>query len=127
MYTREKKLQYIFIKYTVQHDSDSTATIIRGIHLDITDRKELENELLTSNREQEENKKLLSSVVDNSTALIYIKDMEGKYVLINKGLKNALHFDETEIIGKTDFELYTKDQAEVIRINDRKVINTKAA
>jgi PAS domain S-box-containing protein len=45
LYTRNNNLQYFFVKYDVKHNSKGKATVIRGITLDITGRKRLEEEL----------------------------------------------------------------------------------
>ncbi|WP_299976711.1 transporter substrate-binding domain-containing protein [Desulfobacula sp.] len=44
-YTRDKIFQYVFVKFEVQHDSNGETTGFRGILLDITERKKLEEEL----------------------------------------------------------------------------------
>jgi PAS domain S-box-containing protein len=75
----------------------------------------------------EENRQLLTSVIDNSTNLIFMKDLAGKYILANKNLQKVLKFKETEILGKTDYEIHSKNIAEELRINDRKIVESKKA
>ncbi len=73
-----------------------------------------------------ESKKLLNSVLDNSTTVIYAKDLEGRYILINKIFESLFHVKEQWIIGKTDYDLFPKETADAFRVNDLKVIETGA-
>jgi len=85
---------------------------------DITERKRTEEAL-------EENRQLISSVINNSTSYIFMKDLSGKYILTNKKFQELLKFSEEDIIGKTDYDLYPKNIADDLQKNDRIVIKTK--
>ncbi|RMF94951.1 MAG: PAS domain S-box protein, partial [Candidatus Schekmanbacteria bacterium] len=87
---------------------------------DISERKRFEN--IIQEREAQ-----LRAVIDNSPALIFIKDVEGKYLMINSQYEKNFNIKQSEIVGKTDFELFSKETAEKIFENDRKVINEKIA
>src|SRR5439155_21574745 len=52
------------------------------------------------------NQRLLQGIVDNSGAVIYLKDTEGRYLLINRRFEELFHVTQEEIRGKTDFALY---------------------
>ena len=78
--------------------------------LDISDRK----------RSEEENARkelMLRGIIDNNTALISVKDLEGRYMLANESLKGAFDVNGEWLIGKTDWDLDT-DLAAVWREND---------
>jgi PAS domain S-box-containing protein len=87
---------------------------------DVTERQQVEEAL----RQSEER---LQAILDNSTALIYVKDLAGKYLTINAWYGIVFHLDRIEAIGKTDYEIFPKEIADVLRINDRKVLETKTA
>lgn len=69
----------------------------------------------------------LSSIINNSTALISIKDMEGRYDLVNDTFINNIKVNNDNIIGSTDHELFPDSVASLICINDSKVTNTGEA
>jgi diguanylate cyclase (GGDEF)-like protein/PAS domain S-box-containing protein len=90
---------------------------ILGITHDITKRKQTE-EALRESRER------LQAILDNSIASIYVKDIEGRYILVNRHNANQLQLEPEDIQGKTDYELLPREIADPIRANDHKVIVT---
>ena len=55
--------------------------------------------------ETEASQKLLRSIMDATPDWIFVKDLEHRYRLVNKGFANSLHYHPAEIIGKNDLEL----------------------
>ncbi len=86
--------------------------------IDITTLKRLEDELRISEDR-------FRCFMDNSPAIAWIKDAEGRYVFINKAYENRFDVQLKEFSGKTDADLWPKDVAAVFRENDRKVLKTK--
>ena len=62
------------------------------------------------------------SILDNTTAIIYIKDIEGKYELINKQYEKVFNLKEKEILGKNDSVIFNKSIAKQLKLNDLEVI-----
>jgi PAS domain S-box-containing protein len=79
---------------------------------DITEKKKAEEEAKKSEMEKEENQYRLQSILDNSTLIVYIKDLDGRYLLINKKYKELYQLTEEQAIGKTDFDLLSSDEAQ---------------
>ena len=71
-------------------------------------------------------KNQLQEIIDNTTAIIYLKDIQGKYLLINKRYEKLFYINKKEIIGKTDYDIFPKDTAEIFKKHDVEVINTNA-
>jgi PAS domain S-box-containing protein len=69
----------------------------------------------------------LQAILDNSTAVIYLKDREGKFMLINKQFEQLFHIDRNEIIGKTDRDLFPRYMADAFQANDRRVLKEQTA
>lgn len=65
---------------------------------------------------------LLQSIVNNAIAVIYVKDIEGCYLLINRRFEELFHVSREDILGKTDFDIFPKEMAEVFQAFDHKVI-----
>lgn len=72
-----------------------------------------------------ESEHILHALLDNSPAIIYAKDKQGRYLIANKQLATFLNTTIEEIIGKTDFDLFPKDIAKVFQKNDVEVIDTQ--
>ncbi len=64
----------------------------------------------------------LQAVLDNTTAVIYQKDTEGKYQLINSRFEELFGVRRDDFLGKTDFEVFSREQAEAFRANDAHVL-----
>ena len=90
---------------------------------DISEKKEMEEVLRQYEVELVQNQQRLQSILDNTTSLIYIKDLDGRYLLTNKEFKEALKIDD-DIIGKTDFDFTDAEQAQLFKDTDEKVIQT---
>ncbi|MEQ8414357.1 MAG: PAS domain S-box protein [Imperialibacter sp.] len=85
---------------------------------DVTERKATENAL-------KEERKLLKSLIDNIPVNIYIKDLESRKTLVNRLEMEYSGFKkESEVLGKTDFDLYPEESAKVSREEDLEVFNT---
>jgi PAS domain S-box-containing protein len=64
----------------------------------------------------------LQDIVDNTTAVIFVKDLELRYLLVNSEFERRHQVGRDQILGKTDFEILPPKVAESIRANDRRVI-----
>ena len=70
------------------------------------------------------NIELLQQLMDNMTDNIFFKDLESRFILINKSCARWNGFKTPEdAIGKSDFDLFTKEFAEAAR-NDELLIHT---
>jgi PAS domain S-box-containing protein len=92
---------------------------ITGIIRDISDRRQAESAL----RDSEER---FRAIMDNSPALIFIKDLAGRYLQANRQFEIISHLSHEDLVGKTDEEVFPPEQAAVFRGNDRKVLETGA-
>jgi len=60
--------------------------------------------------------------MDNTPALAFIKDTDGRYVFLNRSMIRRFGLGDAEWIGKTDAELFTAATAEQLRENDQVVL-----
>ena len=66
----------------------------------------------------------LQDTFDNSTAVVSVKDLELRYVFVNRAYERRFHVQRDQVRGKTDFEIYPQDVAETVQANDQQVIET---
>jgi PAS domain S-box-containing protein len=64
----------------------------------------------------------LQDIVDNTTAVTFVKDLELHYLLVNREFERLHQVQRDQIRGKTDFELHPPVVAETVRANDQRVI-----
>ena len=70
---------------------------------------------------------MLQAIIDNSPAIIYLKDVEGRYLLTNRRYATFFNIDQEMIIGKTDYDIFPEAVAETFQTNDRTVLETGLA
>jgi PAS domain S-box-containing protein len=85
------------------------------LSLDITERKRAE----TARRESEAR---FNAFMDASPALTWIKDENGRYSYVNKGIADATGVNASEWLGKTQSEVIGGEEADDVRRGDRDVL-----
>lgn len=98
--------------------ASSFNTLADELAKEITEHKRIA-EVLRKNKEQSQ------AILDNTTAVIYLKDTDGRYILINQQFEKLFHVTKEQVVGKTDYDLFPKENADAFRLNDRKVIDTR--
>ena len=64
----------------------------------------------------------LQSVLQYAPALIFIKDLEGRYILANDRLAESHGLSPQQMVGRTDFDLFPAEIAESLREDDHNVV-----
>jgi len=90
---------------------------VLGSAQDITELKRGEDELKKS-------QKRFNLFIDNSPAVIFLKNEDGRYVTVNRSFEALFQVRREDLKGKTDFEFFPPEIAESICINDRSVLET---
>ncbi|XWN37018.1 MAG: PAS domain-containing protein [Balneola sp.] len=113
-----KGLRWVRGRANPELQSDG-AVLSSGFLSDITREKSI-SELNDRLRKQFE------SVLDNVPNLIFVKDLEGKYLMANKAAREFFGLSESEIIGKTDIDLGVPEEtAKEYKEADKRVATTK--
>ena len=94
---------YVTLATVAQRNDDGTVHHFLSTYLDITDKKIYEERI-------EQERIMLRTLIDNIPDSIYIMDSKGRKVISNKSDVELIGAsDETEVIGKTDIDLYPGD------------------
>ncbi|EJC83403.1 PAS domain S-box/diguanylate cyclase (GGDEF) domain-containing protein [Rhizobium leguminosarum bv. trifolii WSM2297] len=96
--------------------ADSTTTLL-ALSRDITERKQAE-EAINSVRMQ------LLSVLQTMPDMVWVKNMDGVYLLCNHAFEQLTGKTESEVVGKTDFDLFAPERAKYFRVTDEEAIET---
>ncbi len=91
-----------------------------GIVLDITDRKEAELA-----RQASEAK--LQAFLNNSPAVIYLKDLDGRYQWVNREFEQVLQMSASSVCGQTDWDFLPTEIAQAIRDHDNQALSSRQA
>ncbi|MBL0882812.1 MAG: PAS domain S-box protein [Chitinophagaceae bacterium] len=92
---------------------------------DITEKKKIELELKESELRRKENQLRLEAILENTTSLIFIKGLDGRYITINKRFKEVMGVTDEMVIGKTDYEFSEKEAGDHYKRLDEEVISTR--
>ena len=142
-----KDISYQFIKKNGEKidillsaiaERDSEGRIVRtlAVSIDVTERKRGEEALKTAKealsryskdleRQVEIRTGEISSILRYTPAVVYIKDVEGRYLLVNSRYEELFKVKNDEVRGKTDYEILPKEVADQFRTNDLKVLSEK--
>jgi PAS domain S-box-containing protein len=91
---------------------------------DITESKLAEKALGKIRAEREEYQFRLQSILDNTPSIVFVKDLEGKYLVINKAFREIMGLADQQVIGKTDFDFDKPEEAARYQKSDKEVIRT---
>src|SRR5262245_8837100 len=90
---------------------------MQGICSDITLRKEAEESL-------QQSYDLLRAVIEGTTDAIFVKDRQGRYLMMNTAGARFLGKTVAEVIGKDDTDLFSAETARAIMEGDRRIMAT---
>jgi PAS domain S-box-containing protein len=89
-----------------------------GISREITELKEMEEQLANE-------RNVLRSVIDNLPDLIFLKDVEGRYLLDNVAHQRWLHAsDASEVLGRTVHDFYPDEIAGEFHADDEEILRS---
>lgn len=97
-------------------DAEGRVTRMAGSLQSVMDRRRADEAVRRSEQ-------LLRSVADHTTAVIYVKDAGGRYLLINRRFEQIFSLTAERIIGRTDHEIFPRDIADAFRANDVEVLS----
>lgn len=85
--------------------------------IDITERRRAEDAL-------RESEKRLSAILDGMDSAVFMNDLEGRLLFINKAFSASFHKSREELYGKTVFDLFPLEVAERLHRGDLTVIES---
>ncbi|MBI4517038.1 MAG: PAS domain-containing protein [Deltaproteobacteria bacterium] len=65
---------------------------------------------------------LLHAIIEGTPDLAYVKDVQGRYIMINSALARLVEKSAGEILGQDDTALFLPEVAAAIMANDRRVL-----
>ncbi|WP_425434762.1 EAL domain-containing protein [Marinospirillum alkaliphilum] len=85
-----------------------------------------QTEQMNQEREVRESRQRLMAIMSNSTTLITLKDLAGRYEFVNAQFEKVFGLKAGDVIGKTDAQLFPGDIAEALRARDLDVARLAA-
>jgi len=110
-------IMFVSLSATAVKDAEGHYLMSRSTVYDLTNRKQAESEI---KRQQW----LLRAILDNIPHRVWFKDAEGQYVAINQSHSLAIGLTPEQLIGKTEFEIWSPEEAEAFRSEDMQVMSS---
>ncbi|MGB3208497.1 MAG: PAS domain S-box protein [Crinalium sp.] len=105
----------LLVRGKLWRDHNGKLTRFVALGNDITQLKQKEEAL-------QESENRLQSIIDNTSTIIYVKDIEGRYILINRQYELLFNLEREKVKGQTDCDIFPLEIAEALMENDRKVL-----
>ena len=116
--TKDGTVRWLLIHRRPVWDTEQNRVVhYYGVGQDITDRK-LADEALANER------RLLRTVIDAIPHLLWMKDIEGRFIFANQFWADRENTTPDVIIGKTDFDINSPELAEKYRADDQLVLES---
>lgn len=81
-------------------------------------------EIKLANRIIADDRNLLRSLIDTIPDIVYVKDRESRFQVLNIAHAKLLGAESEDIIGKTDLDVHTKERAESFLQDEKRLIET---
>ena len=118
--TRDGRDIVVASRWKLQTDDFSQPVCILEINNDITERKRTEEAV-------QESYNLLRSIIESTPDVIFVKDLERRYVMANSAFARLFGKPIEDYIGKDDTELFSPEIARIFREIDLKIMTTGEA
>ena len=84
----------------------------------------VQNQLLISSRELQKNLALLRGITEGTTDAVFVKDLRGRYLMMNSAGARFMGRTVEEVIGKDDMELFNPESGREIMERDRSILKS---
>jgi PAS domain S-box-containing protein len=92
---------------------------ILSVIRDITERRRALSDQRKAEEEIRRSRTLLRSIVNSTSDAVYVKDLEGRYLLLNAAAEAFVGKPAAEVLGRDDTILFPTEEAEMVMRNDR--------
>jgi PAS domain S-box-containing protein len=116
--TPDGTVHWVEVIKTPLKDAHGVITGIQGIFWDVTEGKRLEDALAYE-------RDLLQALLDHSPDVIFFKDPQSRFVKVGRSAARWFNVaDETALVGKTVFDLWTEERARTIHSEEQEMLRT---
>jgi len=74
-----------------------------------------------------ESEKRFSTFFDHAPSLAFVKALDGRYLYVNPRFEEVFRFEPGTVLGRTDRELFSREQADQFQRHDREVLESGQA
>jgi PAS domain S-box-containing protein len=111
----ELELELQQVEERLHKQAEASTDLLSQVY-DVTDRNHLETE-------RRESQQLLQGILNTAPVGIFLKDLQGQYILVNPYWLKTMGLTQEQALGKTDYELFLPEIAREIAKRDRAVLD----
>ena len=78
------------------------------------------NESRHSQEKLSQREEQLLAITNNVSAIMFLKDLDGRYLYVNQEYEKSFNVSNAEIQGKTDYDIFSDDLAHIFTKNSAK-------
>jgi len=115
---RGDRYHWVEARGRIDADAEGRPAQFPGVLLDIEDRRRIE-------AERDQAASLLETFIEVVPGVVYAKDREGRFLLVNRGTAELVGLSQDELLGRTDAEVLSDpDEAAEIMARDRDIMDS---
>ncbi|WP_321547807.1 PAS domain-containing sensor histidine kinase [Hyalangium rubrum] len=101
-------------------ERDAHGQVVRSLAvlIDVTQRKRAEEALRESDQR-------MRAILDNTTAVIFLVDAQGRYIFVNRQWELLFHHTRSEVTGKTPYDIFEREIADAFQQGNMAVFQTR--
>ncbi len=123
----------VLLSAIAERDGDGRVKRSLAVLVDVTELKRAEDQLRRAKEELHrysrdlerqvgERTREITGILRNTPSVVYIKDRDGRYTLVNSRFEGLFGIRNEEIRGKSDLDIFPKEVADQFRGNDMRVL-----
>jgi PAS domain S-box-containing protein len=101
--------------FPMHGQAGETPAALGVVFQDVTEQLKIDTQL-------QRNQKLFESVLDGSSAIVFVKDLNGTFLLTNRNLANLLHMTPEEVVGRNEADLFPPELVTEWRASKQQVV-----
>lgn len=86
--------------------------------------KNLELTILQRTNELRNKEQLLNAIINNTSAAIFVKDISGNYILVNKRFAGDFDVEPEYMIGKNAYDIFPTETADSLTQDEKQIIES---
>ena len=120
VHTRHKGVRILHTLKVPILDAEGRPQYLVGLSEDVTERKRAEEEASRT-------RAFLDSVIENIPLFVFVKDARDlSVVLWNRAGAETVGYSREEMIGKNDYDFFTREEADFFRAKDLEVLSSRS-
>ncbi len=108
----------IFMVYLLFHwKLNAEKSRNRKLQAEVYERKKAQEALKQSEQR-------LQAIFDNTTSVMYLKDIKGRYIMVNRRYEDIFNVSREEIVNKSIYDIFPNETAKAIEANDKEILKS---